>query len=124
LVLLGCAMAIVLFIVAVGVLYSGWFGHENPNALIVVQGDPSIADAFVSVRPLNSETRSALTAQFKSGIGNRLRFHVAPGRYEVDVKGQGLLFRAQEVDAFASPIIVDVSGRGATSRASGGGSKH
>src|SRR2546421_9784524 len=51
LVLLGCAMAIVLFIVAVGVLYSGWFGHENPNALIVVQGDPSIADAFVSVRP-------------------------------------------------------------------------
>ena len=115
-------MAIAVFIIAVGVLYSGWFGHENPNALIVVQGDPSIADALVSVRPLNSETRAALTAQFKDGVDNRLRFHVAPGRYEVDVQGQGLAFRPQEVDAFASPIIVDVSSRGATSRSSGGGS--
>src|SRR4030081_2953292 len=93
LVLIGCGLAILVFIAAIGVLYSGWVGHENPNALIVVQGGEWIADAFVSVRPIDSDSRAALKAQFKAGVENRLRFHVPQGRYEVSVKGEGLTFR-------------------------------
>jgi hypothetical protein len=116
LVLIGCGLAVVVFITAIGVLYSGWFGHENPNALIVVQGEASIADAVVSVRPVDSDSRAALKAQFKAGVENRLRFHVPAGRYEISVKGEGLTFRPQQVDALGVPVILEVLGRVASSR--------
>jgi hypothetical protein len=116
LVLIGCGLAILVFIAAIGVLYSGWFGHENPNALIVVQGEPTIADAMVSVRPVASDARAVLKAQFKTGIENRLRFHVPQGRYEITVQAEGLSFRPQQVDALSVPVILEISGRGASSR--------
>ena len=118
-VLVGCAIAIVLFIAAVGVLYSGWFGQENPSGLIVVQGESSIADALVTIRPIDNQTRAPLQAQFKNGIDNRVRFHVPQGRYEINVRGEGVSFNAQAVDVFAYPVIVQVFGSHTTSRPAG-----
>ena len=115
-VLFSCAMAIVVFIGAVGVLYSGWIGHENPNGLIIVQGDSSLSEAVVTLRPLNHDTRSSLRAQFKNGVDNRLRFHVPQGRYEISVQGAGLQFRPTAVDAMAQPIIVELAGASPSSQ--------
>jgi hypothetical protein len=84
--IIACILALSIFIASIVVLYLQWFHYENPNGLIVVEGDASLDDAEIVVSQLG---RAPLRAQLKSGTDHRLRFHVPPGHYSVAVQVNG-----------------------------------
>jgi hypothetical protein len=91
-------LSLVVFIVSVGVLYVQWWRSDNPNSLIIVQGNAALDEVAVTVTRLSDPTWEAMRRQVKDGDDHSLRFHVPQGRYHVTIAGPGL--KALKVDDF------------------------
>ena len=75
-----------LFVAAVAILCVQWLQNENPNAIMILQGELRLDEATVIVTPLSGSSRELLTAQFKDGRNHRLQFHLPPGAYNIFVR--------------------------------------
>jgi hypothetical protein len=78
------------FIAAVALLYAGWGGREQATGLIIVQGEPGLDAASVTLlRTTDRGAEKYLAAKFESAEDRRLRFHVPPGEYQIRVEIDG-----------------------------------
>jgi hypothetical protein len=90
-------LSLIVFIISVGVLYVQWWRSDNPNCLIIVQGNATLDDVVVTITP-DDPTRGPIGRQIKEGDDHTLRFHVPQGRYHVTIAGPGL--KSLKVDDF------------------------
>jgi len=84
---IACLVAVAVFLISIAIIFAGWGGHDPATALIVVQGDPSVTDAVVTLfRPNDrGDDEKFLEAKITDADDYRLRFHVPPGPYRVNV---------------------------------------
>jgi hypothetical protein len=99
-ILLACLAALVVFAGSVVLLYYTWLPRQNPNAMLVLIGDPDYAGATVTLVPIGSAGGS-ITATFQPVDDYRLRFHVPPGLYHVTVEHRART--VLDADAEAQP---------------------
>ena len=85
-----CIVALSIFASSLKMLYSSWIGRENPNGMIVIQGDPSTADAAITITSADRPGKLSLSAKITEGVEHRLRFHLPPGRYNIDITEGGV----------------------------------
>jgi hypothetical protein len=90
-------LSLIVFIVSVGVLYVQWWRNDNPNSLIIVQGNAALDDVLVTIAP-SDPNRESIRRQIKEGDDHVLRFHVPQGHYHVTIAGPGL--KSLKVDDF------------------------
>jgi hypothetical protein len=82
-------LSLIVFIISVAILYAQWWRNDNPNSLIIVQGNAALDEVLVTISP-NDPTRQPIRRQLKEGEDHTLRFHVPQGRYHVTIAGPGL----------------------------------
>lgn len=87
-VVLACLAALLLFVGSVALLYYTWLPRQNPNAMLIIIGNPDYDGAEVTVLPRGSAS-GAITAKIRPDDDYRLRFHVAPGLYSVTIRKPG-----------------------------------
>lgn len=90
-VVFACILALLLFIGAVVLLFQTWLPRQNPDTMIVIQGDPRFDGAIVSINPIAAGAEP-LTATISSDDNYRLRFHLPPGAYNVVIRLDGHVF--------------------------------
>lgn len=88
-IVLACAAAFLLFVASVSLLYYSWLPRQNPNAMIVIIGNPEVDGADVTVDPIGGGAGGSMTDTIKPADAHRLRFHVPPGLYHVKVVDRG-----------------------------------
>jgi hypothetical protein len=90
-------LSLIVFVVSVAILYAQWWRSDNPNSLIIVQGNAALDEVAVTITP-NDPSREPIRRLIKEGDDHALRFHVPQGRYHVTIAGPGL--KALKVDDF------------------------
>jgi hypothetical protein len=90
-VVFACILAMLLFVGAVVLLFQTWLPRQNPNTMIVIQGDERFDGAIVTVNPAAPGVEK-MTATITSEDNYRLRFHLPPGAYTVAIRLNGQVF--------------------------------
>lgn len=90
-IVLACVAALFLFVGSVSLLYYTWLPRQNPNAMIIIIGNPEVDGAEVIVDPIGGGTCASMADTIKPADNHRLRFHVPPGLYHVRVVDRGTM---------------------------------
>lgn len=90
-VVFACILALLLFVGAVVLLFHTWLPRQNPDTMIVIQGDPRFDGAIVNINPIGTGAEP-LTATISGEDNYRLRFHLPPGAYNVVIRLDGRVF--------------------------------
>jgi hypothetical protein len=94
-IVVACIVALLVFVGAVALLYWTWLPRQNPNAMIVVQGNEQFLGAEITAEPMDA-TSPPVTAAMTDADNYRMRIHVSPGLYRVTIRQNGRVLAMDE----------------------------
>jgi hypothetical protein len=107
-IVIACLAALSLFVGSLVILYRTWLPQQDPNTMIIVQGDAHFIGAEVTADPV-AQNGPPVVATLTGADDYRVRMHVPAAAYRVTIRFNGRVIVAVETTTGAKPYYVHIS---------------